>query len=513
MKYDKMEKGLTGIFHFIATIFFALLFCVSLFITGVNKEGGADEYIIIEHNSPLRMLIILSVFLGGMCLINILYDKVLYKCNRNVLLGITCVTALLLGIYWVSASGTAPQADQAGICAQANAMNDGDYSVIWSGHYLARLKHLLGITTLLRGLFLLFGRDNYIAFQYFNAFMLPLIVFSGCKIVRIISANNRKAEVFYLTLIVTCFPMYAYTAFVYGDLSSTAVALFAAWLLLSCLERFSIAKLLLFMLACGTAVQLRKNTLIILIAFGIVILVRLLRGWDWHVLLTGCAIMAGVFLLGVFVRSFYWHVWDDSAEAIPSIMYVAMGMHDTDGHPGWYDAYNYNVFEESGDDVEASTRIAIEDIKRSLKHFGNNPKYMMYFYKTKINSQWQAPMYQSIAMNNSVRREQSRLVQMIYNEELLGSFIKLYMKAFQVFMYGCILLWLWVNRKKKLPIESYVLLIAVFGGFLFSIIWEAKARYIMPYLLLMIPCYSMGLEELMKKLRSFWGRRLKGNKA
>ena len=496
MKRIISETLFVRFFHVIVMLLYVVLFFTSVFITGVNREDRADEFIIIEHNLFWRMILIIVVFGGVMLLLGRLYDKVLCKWNRNILLWIACVASLLVGIYWVSTSGTGPLADQGMICAHANALNDGDFNGIWKGRYLARYDHLLGLTTLLRGFFLVFGSDNYVAFQYFNALMLPLIVFSGCQIVRKFSEDNGKVEMYYLVLIATCFPMYAYTSFIYGEISSTAVALLAAWILLSCLEKFSVPKVIALTLMSGITVQLRKNTLIILIAFGIVVLVRLIRKFDWRALVTGLSVLVGVLLVQSMVKGIYRDVWDEEARAIPAILWVAMGLHEPDGHPGWFDNYAYIVFAEHGDDVEVTTEIALEDIRENLARFREDPGYMWYFYKTKINTQWQAPMYQSIVMNNNIVREQSRIVQMIYNEELLGGLIKLYMKAFQLFMYGCILLWLLTHWREKMPIEKYVLLIAVFGGFLFSIIWEAKTRYIFPYLLLMIPYFSIGLKEL-----------------
>lgn len=516
MKNRIGETFCVKMFHILAILLYAILFCTSVFITGVNRQDRADEFIIIEHNSALRIILTAVTFCSVMLLVGLLYDKVFCKWKRNIMLGIACLAALLLGIYWVSASGTAPVADQGMICAYANALNDGDFNGIWKGRYLARYDHLLGLTTLLRGLFLIFGRDNYVAFQYFNAVMLPLIVFSGCQIVRKLSGNNDRAEAYYLILIGTCFPMYAYTAFVYGEVSSTAAVLSASWLLLSCLEKFTLPKVIALALMSGIAVQLRKNTLIILIAFIIVVLVRLFRQLDWRVLVTGLSVLVGVLLVQSMVRGIYRDVWDEEARAIPAILYAAMGLREPDGHPGWNNNYEYIIFAENEDDVEVTTEIAIENIKESLEHFREDPGYMWYFFKTKINAQWQAPMYQSIVMNNNIVREQSRIVQMIYKEEILGKLVKVYMKAFQLFMYGCILLWLLTHWKEKMVIEKYVLLIAVFGGFLFSIIWEAKTRYIMPYMILMIPYFSMGLDELMRGLTKFGGvvlSRMKGQRS
>ena len=47
-----------------------------------------------------------------------------------------------------------------------------------------------------------------------------------------------------------------------------------------------------------------------------------------------------------------------------------------------------------------------------------------------------------------------------------------------------------------MPMEWYLLLIAVFGGFLFSLMWEAKTRYILPYLFMQIPYMAMGINEI-----------------
>ena len=41
-----------------------------------------------------------------------------------------------------------------------------------------------------------------------------------------------------------------------------------------------------------------------------------------------------------------------------------------------------------------------------------------------------------------------------------------------------------------------MLLIAVLGGFFFSVIWEAKARYVFPYFMMMLPYAAMGAEQV-----------------
>lgn len=491
------EENFTRIFHVLIMILFGFLFCTSVFITGNNGDDIHDEYIYIERNSPLQMLLTVVVFLILMFLAGRLYDKIFHRCNRNILLGIACLISSGISIYWVLASGTAPQADQSTVIAYARAFSQGDFSGLQEANYMTRCLHQLGLATFHRILFYFFGDGNYMAFQFFSALTVPVLVFSGCQIVRKLSGNNGKAELYYLVLVMTCFPMYAYTAFIYGDLSSTAMIALATWLLLSCLDKFSVPKLICLAGAVGFAVQLRRNVLVILIAFEIVILVKLLQKWDWKVCIAGCSIFLGAFLSQIAVEGIYNDVRNPEAHEIPAILYIAMGLHDTYGHPGWNDFYHHNAFAEFGDNVDVASEAAKADIQKSIDRFLDDSAYMIYFFQSKINTQWQSPMYQSIVMNNCVVREQSPLVNMIYEKELPGQLIKLYMKAFQFFLYGCILFWLVREGKKGIPIENYVLMIAVFGGFLFSVIWEAKTRYVFPYLLLMLPYFGMGMQELM----------------
>ena len=72
------------------------------------------------------------------------------------------------------------------------------------------------------------------------------------------------------------------------------------------------------------------------------------------------------------------------------------------------------------------------------------------------------------------------------------------MKVFQLTLYSAILFLLIARRRDEGSIEKHVLLIAVVGGFLFSLIWEAKTRYIFPYLLMQLPYMAVGVNEILK---------------
>lgn len=75
------------------------------------------------------------------------------------------------------------------------------------------------------------------------------------------------------------------------------------------------------------------------------------------------------------------------------------------------------------------------------------------------------------------------------------------MNGYQLLIYGSVLAFVIVGLKKRCPLERYLLLIAVFGGFLFSVLWEGKARYVYPYFLMMIPYASVGVAAM---AAAFW---------
>ena len=117
----------------------------------------------------------------------------------------------------------------------------------------------------------------------------------------------------------------------------------------------------------------------------IVVLLKLLHKFDWKVLLIGCSIAVGIFSLMGIIRSFYWKAWNEDAAAIPAVAFVAMGMHDSGGNPGWYDGFGWSLFDSTGDDVIAAKEAAKEDIEKSSKNFINNPAYAGNFYMIKMN--------------------------------------------------------------------------------------------------------------------------------
>lgn len=498
------ESWFCKVFCSLSIIIFSLLLYYCLGERGTNSEDVLDEFIYMQKDSILLNILLMAIFLEILYIYGKLEKFFLEEKRRNILAAAVCIIAVIFGIYWVNTTCTYPQGDQEYILMHARSFNSGDFSALGDGGYLSIYPQQLGMVTLLRILRVFFGDRDYVAFQYLTAVMLPLIIFPGTKIVRYISRNNVKAELFYLLFVFTCFPMYAYTPFVYGDLISVEIGMTAVWGLLSCMEHFQRWKLIWLGASMGLMIILRENMLILAIAMSIVVMIRLIydSAGRPHLLGMGIAMVLGILIFQGVIEYTYHNVRDREADAIPASAFIVMGANDDYEHPGWSNWYNINLFFECDRDAEKTTRRAMADLKSYINLYKNNPSYMVDFFTRKMVTQWNAPMYQCIVMNCGVIGEQGKIAHNIYAQGILYKWISNYMKVFQLVLYASILFLLIAKRGEWASIERYVLLIAVIGGFFFSLIWEAKTRYIFPYLLMQLPYMAIGVNEIMRHMEA-----------
>jgi hypothetical protein len=226
------------------------------------------------------------------------------------------------------------------------------------------------------------------------------------------------------------------------------------------------------------------------------VLVKTINHPDWRVLLMGVAIIAGMAASQLAINVIYSPYISDDGDAMPAILYVAMGTRDDiEDEPGWYDFYNLAIFGKHDYDADAAAEDAWDEIGNFIYKCKESPKYALNFFTLKTNTQWNAPMYQCLAMNNAFYEEPEGLAWEIYFNGK-DVYLENFMNIYQLLIYGGVVLALIFMRKKWVKIENYVLLIGVYGGFLFSLIWEAKTRYILPYFIMMIPYAAIGLTEL-----------------
>ena len=494
------ENNICRIFSILAGILFMTLFVSSFLVTGYNSVMLSDEYIDLGQGDLWHVILkgfFLMIFWGILSAAGKKASRFcVSKRKRNLVLLAVCLLALLFGIYWGENSHTAPQSDALRLLEYARQFNEGNFEGLQKGEYMSLCPQQLGLVTFLRVFLKFFGYDNYHAYQRLQAGLLPVLIFAGCMIVRELSGDDRRAEFYYLWFSLTCFPMYVYTCMVYGDFISIPFLLLGIWGFLSLFKKFAWWKLALTALCLGICVELKQNMVIAVIAVLIVCIFKMLGNRKLVFGGIGLVILITVWGMSFAVKGIYRDVTPADAVALPAFSYIVMGFNDDGKNAGWNNFYTYIVAAECDYDLEAERQVLRRDFKQYIKGYIKDPGYMIRFFGRKMNQQWNAPMYQCISMNNRVVGEQSGIVRNIYDHGIIYIIIEKYMKLMQMSVYGCVLFLLGRKSRQGWTLEKYVLLIAVFGGFLFTMIWEAKTRYIFPYLMMAIPYLALGINEI-----------------
>lgn len=499
MKHNFSREGfLSVVFNILCAILFVILVYYSLTLTGYSTLDLSDEHIFIQTDNFLKNILILAILWGISVTAYLMLQKKHFKVNLDLAAAVAAVGMMMLSLIWVYFTNVAPEADQWNASFYADCFNDGDFSGFTKGKYIATCPHQLGFITVLRLIYMVLGANRYVGFQLLSVLCVGIIVLAGYWLVKQITHHSAGAEVIYLLLILFCFPLYAYTPFIYGEIPSTALLLVGACCLLKGLRQYRWHWIVLLAVCSGLAVQLRQNSLVVLLGFMVVLFVKLIQKPDWKGIILLLSVIAGIGAGNLAIEMLYGQYFTEDAQAIPSSLYIAMGTNWDEENPGWFNGYNYTIFFENDCDPEAADAAAKADIKAFIKVCMDDPAYAVKFYKYKMLGQWNDPMYHCLAMNKNIVEEQPAIIDSIYFGALRGV-VEAFMNIYQLIIYAGILLLLILYRKEWKQIENYVLLIGIFGGFLFTMLWEAKSRYVFPYFILMIPYAAIGIEKTLSK--------------
>ena len=490
------ESRITSVLSVLLIAQYIILFYYTFGLTG--RSGFDSEYITITYDSLIVNAAETAVAVVCLWFVSRITEKAAVKSPKHsmeMIAAAVSIAVVFIGVYWVNASSTYPFADSEGICIQADNFNRGDYSGLAKGEYAGLNRHQLGIITFLRLMFSLFGANNFRSFQYFNAVMSGVICYSSYRLVRLISGGNSFAEILSLLFTVACVPLHMYVPFVYGEIASTALLIAAAWLIVENDKAPKLWRTVIIGVLCGSAVQFRMNSWIMIIGFLIAVLVRFISVKSKWLIATALSVL--VFTVGFngIVHTMYRDKTPEDSHTIPSITYIAMGMMQFEDNQGWFNGYNYNAFLDRDCNTEETVKAGKESIKSSIDHFIKDPAYAREFYVNKFLKQWEAPLFQAVYMNRRIEGEQSEFAKSVYTGRWNDRIFR-YMNIYQIMIYGGVLFLMFVWKKRHIGIMEYILLIGIFGSLLFSMLWEAKTRYVLPSFLMLIPYASNGVALL-----------------
>lgn len=436
---------------------------------------------------------------------------------------IALVLYILFNIIWVLKVNPFVLGDSVHVCnfAQAifqgnveNVMGSMTYAGITLGEYMQGYSQQIPLAFVYSIFFRILHFDAMELLRIMNVISNVLIVIAIYKINQQLSKKYETNKVLLLTLILTFVSLPMLSTFVYGDIPSLALCLFSVYFMMKYTDtkkvRYGIVASFLTMLAY----MMRMNSLIFIIATVIYLLLNLVNEITKKTIKENArnAFMIVVFIViailpSSLIKNYYFNTYHmDKQKAYPNISFLLMAMEENPRGNGWY---NEAIGEVALRNPEGVKEEYYHRVKTRLDYFSKNIGYTFQFYTMKIASMWTENTYSAIR-NNTVRnysiadivekvteKSTNQMIPLSNHQYSLEDFISpltFYQKVLLIITTFSSLLVLIQNRK-NLSLEVLFLLTIFIGGFAFHILWEAKSRYIIPYIIVLIPMASIRIKK------------------
>lgn len=494
----------------ILSLIFTAILLLSGFLCTCYSLNMEIQLVLTKWDSPVWNVFGIVLFLLAFGLmLQLTKKKPVFA--KKLLLVAASLWILGMSAILIVFSKTVPAADAYSVYDIAGSLAMGNTSVIHpTDSYLSYYPQQVGLVAFYEPLIRLWNLlpvdlPAYHFLKVIYAFLGVVIFYFQYLTVHFLFKND-KTDIIFIILSVANLPFIMYTSFVYGEIPSFAavsIGIYCFLKLLSALSAGATRQALLHgflsLLFLTFSVQLRKNSLITIIA---VVLVSLLvwckeRKNLLLVFAVLCAVCA-VSILPLIQKCYELRAGNTLQSGVTATSYFAMGMQESSRANGWYNGFNFNTYLETGMDTELTNEISRAAIDERLDYFGEHPGYAAEFYLGKFLSQWADGTYASRQATLATFGGRQSFFVELYEGKYSEAYIA-YCNALQNIIYlGCFLFCLGICKKKidanvkGLPL--YLGLIAVFGGFLFHMLWEANARYIFLYGMLLLPYAAAGIE-------------------
>ena len=435
------------------------------------------------------------------CILILLLLMVICVCVKQIKWWSVNVLAVLeaVGIVifcWVYNQQLRPiqWADFGQIVYIAGQFANGDFTQFTAGSYLAMYPQQLGLICLLWGIIKLVGTANAVPFfQFVNCLCAGGILILGHRAVHCMW-ERKEIDVIYLLLQGFCLPVYFYTGIVYGEIISIVLLFIGIGQMAKMLRQKSITlfRMSVMLVSVGLAVTFRKNSLVVLIAMGIVLLVTIFKNKSWRLGVLLFVLILGGLFPAVLRRGVFGAFPVEGARPTSSWIYIGLGDGGGFGY-GAYDGKVMQIMEEAGYDTERADEIAKHLISDRLSYFAEKPELAVIFLKEKILWQWLDPTFSSFTMTRFL--ESGYPVGLAY--DIVGGNLREktfdFMDSYQSLIYSLAVIGTIEAVRRREHFISLLWAIILLGGFFFSVLWEAKPRYIYPYFVLMLPICAYGV--------------------
>ena len=534
MRFNKVIKLIIALLALIAIMLVSFLGFSYLVII----KNAMSENMVISYNNVLTIFSILAIF--------VLFSFTFYKLNKikfkknvkNVILAIFLILYIIIQVLWINIRNANPNYDQYYVYNIAVEISEGNIGNLTQKDYLQMYPQQISLSSFYAFIFKILNTSNIKLLQYMNVIANCFTAVGLYLIMKIIAnKENTKSVPAFIFLTFTFIPMIMLSTFIYGDLISLAFATFAIYYAIKYNKQDKTRYLFISAILMSLSYFFRMNMLIFFIAICIYLILELVKYITSEnkkritnesndindkieikkckartlikILLIIAFIIISIVPTTIFKSYMQKKMNLDNSKAFPIIGFIDLGLSYSSRAPGWYlDSY-VDTWKIDGH----NTKPMIDRINEQLQNFKSNPKECFWFYIMKISSMWVENSFGSIWYNLSFNFGDMSVNRGLASEAQIENYNKvdtflydnynifiMYDKIIVMFIYLSSLLF--ILRNKDISNEQILLILIFLGGFLFHIFWEGKSRYVLPYVIILIPIASISINQNVKWVKS-----------
>ncbi len=516
-----MENKLQKIINFLlkygvifVSIIVGIIGILSIFITAYFNSTfyHPEEKTYFKYNIGILHLIICAI---AIFIIALLSKEIFKKIPTIFILIPVLIISFAVFIVWINAMKLNPETDQKMIHDMAIALLNNNISNFTStAQYLFLYPFQFGLTLFVSTIYKIFG-ENYLYIEYINAICSIINMILIYFISKIIFKNEKIQKI--LVFLLGGFSLYwmFFNVHFYGNIIGLTLALTSLLFTILYLEKNKVYYLIASSFFIALSIIIKSNYNIFLCGIVLILILDIIKKWNLKHLFIFAAFLTTYLIINLCYNIVFDKTvnLDTSTAGVPMISYVYMGMSEpTDLSAGWYNDTTVNLFRENNYDVKKTSEASKALIKERLLYFSKNPKEFLGFYAEKISSTWLNPTFQTIwcslpGVRYRYYEEYAHYIS--YHEKALSmvggklaEVEEFYFDIFQivVFIFAGIGIF---KTSKELDLKLAIIPVIFIGGFLFHIIWETKAIYVIQYYFILLPYAAYGLNFLIEKIISY----------
>ena len=404
------------------------------------------------------------------------------------------VWVVVTAVFFVGAD-TRQEVDFLYVCQAAESFANGNYSPM-STDYFNVYSYQLGTVIVLEGLVRLVPQVRVeLLMQAINAVISMASAAMLCAMGGI-AFGDKRVRPAAMAMYLLCLPLAVYCIHVYGTLPMLMMCSAAVLCFTLYIRRGQLRFGVLYALCAALAYMLKPNGAVVLIALLICAVLHAMQSGDWRpagFAMLGCVL--AVLLAKLVILQYEWRSGVTLREDMSMLARLVMGLQDGKRAAGWYNGYTEQFF-GAAISVEQEKAVAAADLSARLGEMAADPVRACIFFVQKALSQWLEPTYGTLLYGNYCRQTGvfAQAAQALFSEEsALRMALEGFMKAWQQMLYALSAIGMAAMLRRKGGVCQLVLPVAVLGGALYHMIFEAKSQYIYVYAIYLVPMAAYGL--------------------